>query len=53
MNPFIALAAVAVLGLLAVVVGVLRGRTAKHRHGDEIAAKHFGADLSDWDGGSS
>jgi hypothetical protein len=35
-NPFIPLVIIAVLGLLAVVAGVLRGRTARHEDGDQV-----------------
>lgn len=52
MKALIVVVAVAVLGLLAVVVGVLRGRTARHEDGDEVARRYF-TESSGPDGGSS
>lgn len=52
MRALIILAAIAALGLLAVVVGVLRGRTARHEDGDRLAEEYF-TERSGPDGGSS
>ena len=51
MSPVLApIVAVAALALLAVVVGVLRGRTARHEDGDRLAEEYF-TESSGPDGG--